>query len=124
METGDLPGPAAAPPPIASSGPRPGRALLVDAEQLAEVPARDRRAGPGQLRPELDRQRDPRDGPVGLGKIGGGDRGPRSQTIAAAEGSARSTRTRSMRSGAFWGSRIFRPARRAIVETPPAPELV
>jgi hypothetical protein len=57
--------------PIASSGPRPGQrdALLVDAEQLAELPARDRRAAPRpvQLRPEVRRQRDPRDGHSGVG---------------------------------------------------------
>jgi len=40
----------------------------------------------------------------------------RSQTIAAAEGLARSTRTRSMRSGAFWGRRIRRSRAVAIVE--------
>jgi hypothetical protein len=50
---------AAAPPPIAKSGATPGRrvTLLVDAEPLAELPARDPRAAPrpGQLRPDVDR---------------------------------------------------------------------
>jgi hypothetical protein len=66
-------------------------ALLVDAEQLAELPVRDRRA---RARSSSARgppaALDPRDGPVGFGKIGGGaargDRGPGSQTIAAAKG--------------------------------------
>jgi hypothetical protein len=75
--------------PVASpGGGRPGRrvALRVDAEQLAELPARDPRAAPrpGQLRPDVRRQLDPRDGPVGFGQIGRGaargeprgDRGP------------------------------------------------
>ena len=111
----------------ASPGPeaRPARGVRVDAERLAERPAGDRAPGRGQLRPDVRRQLDPRDGPVGLGKIGGGDArgvrgpaqrpragaattGPRSQSIAA-RGSAR-TRTRSMRSGASCGSRLRRGA--------------
>jgi hypothetical protein len=36
-----------------------------------------------------------------------GDGGQRDQTITAAEGSARRTCTRSVRSGASWGSRIL-----------------
>ena len=56
------------------SQPGPGRrvALLVDARQQAELPARNSRAAPrpGQRRLNVRWQRDPRDGPVGFGQTG------------------------------------------------------
>ena len=56
------------------SQPGPGRrvALLVDARQQAELPARNSRAAPrpGQRRLNVRWRRDPRDGPVGFGQTG------------------------------------------------------
>ncbi len=71
-------------------GPRPGRRVACGSmlSGWQNCPLEIRAPGRGQLRPDVRRQLDPRDGPVGLGKIGGGDargdRGPAQRPRAGA----------------------------------------
>jgi hypothetical protein len=112
--------------PVASLGPGPGRrvALLVDAEQLAELPARDPRPAPRRASTARTSAGSSTRGttPWGSARSAAATRvanhaataGPRSQTIAAAED----------RRAARAPGRCDPPARAtAIVETPPAREL-